>query len=60
MVFSTNDSAITGCPYEEKKKEKSLGTQTHTYTFPKIKSKWILVLHVKFKIIKLLEESLKA
>lgn len=59
MVFSTNDSEITGYPCEKKKK-KGLGTQTHTYTFPKIKSKWILDLRVKCKIIKLLEESLKA
>lgn len=42
------------------KKKKSPGTQTHTYTFPKIKSKWILDLRVKCKIIKLLEERLKA
>ena len=41
-------------------KKKSPGTQTHTYTFPKIKPKWILDLCVKCKIIKLLEESLKA
>ena len=50
----------TGYPCEKKKKKKSQGTQTHTYTFPKIKSKWILDLRVKCKIIKLLEERLKA
>ena len=59
MVFSTNDSAILDI-HVRKKKKKSQGTQTHTYTFPKIKSKWILDLRVKCKIIKLLEERLKA
>ena len=60
VVFSTNDSAILDIHVRKKKKKKSQGTQTHTYTFPKIKSKWILDLRVKCKIIKLLEERLKA